>query len=311
MATFSEEDCEKLIELIRQYPPIYNAQLDSYRDENLKDNIWTNIAERINKKDLECRKKWKLIRDSYNRYKRKQKHSTGSAAPAKNSKWQFYERLRFLEKIPLERQSSTSVIEQISNTSSEGGHEDPPLEVTDESVHNTPSRESGPIPGTSTSAPEKSVSLSKSCEKTTKNRIKRNRQDDDLIKYLKERHEKRNSELRLLESQIQQPDDDISTFTKHIEMTLRKLTAHSRAMAKNEIFGIVSKYEIGDIERESERPYTSSSYNSYSPISVASSQHQTQIELIDLSLGQFKNISGEPVQNILNDEFEQNNFHDV
>lgn len=49
MTAFSDEECEKLIELIRQHPPIYNAQLDSYKDENLKDNIWTKIAESINK----------------------------------------------------------------------------------------------------------------------------------------------------------------------------------------------------------------------------------------------------------------------
>ncbi|KAF5283967.1 hypothetical protein FQR65_LT13659 [Abscondita terminalis] len=141
MTNFSHEDCEKLIELIRQHPPIYNAQLDSYRDENLKDNIWTSIAESINKTGLECRKKWKLIRDSYNRYKRKQKHSTGSAAPPKNSKWQFYDRLRFLENIPSERQSSTSIIEQDTNTFSEVVHEETPPEVPDEPAHNTSSRE--------------------------------------------------------------------------------------------------------------------------------------------------------------------------
>lgn len=47
--SFCDEDCETLIELIRQHPPLYNAQLDSYRDENLKDNIWKSIAESINK----------------------------------------------------------------------------------------------------------------------------------------------------------------------------------------------------------------------------------------------------------------------
>lgn len=49
MTAFSDEDCEKLIELIRQHPSIYDPKLDSYRDENLKDNIWINIAGKINK----------------------------------------------------------------------------------------------------------------------------------------------------------------------------------------------------------------------------------------------------------------------
>lgn len=46
---------------------------------------------------------------------------------------------------------------------------------------------------------------------------------------MKDRQENRN---RQLESLSQESVDDISTFTKHIEMMLRKLSARSRAMAK-------------------------------------------------------------------------------
>ncbi|KAJ8728928.1 hypothetical protein PYW07_006624 [Mythimna separata] len=258
MNTFSDEACETLIELIRQHPPIYDARLDSYRNENLKDNIWMSIAESINKTDSECRKKWKLIRDSYNRYKRKQKSSTGSAAPAKNSKWQFYERLRFLENTSSERpsstsvdqeqQSSTSVVQEVTNTSSEVGHEDTPSVAADASVHNTISRELvEPVPGTSTQ--ERSIPQSKSSEKSTSKNTKRKRQkEDEFIKFMKDRHESRNSTLESLKCQGRESFDDISTFTKHIETMLRKLSARSRAMAKTEIFNIISKYEIGDID---------------------------------------------------------------
>ncbi|XP_039276093.1 transcription factor Adf-1-like [Nilaparvata lugens] len=315
--SFSDEDCENLIELIRQHPPLYNAQLDSYRDEHLKDNIWKSIAESINKTDSECRKKWKLIRDSYNRYKRKQKQSTGSAAPAKNSKWQFYERLRFLENTPSERQSCTSVEQEqqssasvekeVTNTSPGVEHEDTPHEAADTSVHNstlnTPSNE---LPGTSKSTQERSnIPLSNISEKSTAKNTKRKRQkEDEFIKFMKDRQENRNRQLELLKSQ--DPVDDISTFTKHIEMMLRKLSPHSRAMAKTEIFNIVSKYEIGDIEGQTERPYTSSyisnsSYNSYSPISAASSEHQTQTGLTNISSEPFLINYGEIDQNNINE----------
>lgn len=49
MTSFSDEDTDKFIEMIRQHPALYNAQLDLYRDENLKDNIWKSIAEVVNK----------------------------------------------------------------------------------------------------------------------------------------------------------------------------------------------------------------------------------------------------------------------
>lgn len=155
---------------------------------------------------------------------------------------------------------------------------------------------------------------------------------------MKDRQENRN---RQLESLSQESVDDISTFTKHIEMMLRKLSTRSRAMAKSEIFNIVSKYEITDIESQTERPYTSSpyhshfptiaalsgpqaqsdssrqlsynsnsSYNSYSPISAASSEHQTQTGLIDLTSRQLPNISGEPFQSNYG-EIDQNNFDEL
>lgn len=156
---------------------------------------------------------------------------------------------------------------------------------------------------------------------------------------MKDRQENRNRQLESLKSQ--ESVDDISTFTKHIEMMLRKLSARSRAMAKTEIFNIVSKYEITDIESQTERPYTSSpynshfptiaalsgpqaqsdssrqlsynsnsSYNSYSPISAASSEHQTQTGLIDLTSRQLPNISGEPFQSNYG-EIDQNNFDEL
>lgn len=255
--------------------------------------------------DSECRKKWKLIRDSYNRHKRKQKQSTGSAAPA-NSKWQFYERLRFLENTPLERQSCTSVEQEqqssasvekeVTNTSPGVEHEDTPHEAADTSVHNTPSKE---LPGTSKSTQERSnIPLSNSSEKPTAKNTKRKRQkEDEFIKFMKDRQENRNRQLESLKSQ--ESVDDISTFTKHIEMMLRKLSARSRAMAKTDIFSIISKYEIADIDGQSERPFTSSSYKSYSPISATSSEHQTQSELYGLSSHQ---LPSEPFQSNLSDE---------
>lgn len=157
---------------------------------------------------------------------------------------------------------------------------------------------------------------------------------------MKDRHESRNSTLESLKCQGQESFDDISTFTKHIETMLRKLSARSRAMAKTEIFNIIAKYEIGDIDEQGERPYTSysysptsagssghqtqsdlsrrqlpctstSSYNTYSPISVASTEHQLQSELIDLTSRQLPNISREPFRSIFHDEYDQNNLDDL
>lgn len=57
----------------------------------------------------ECKKRWKHIRDSYNRCKRKNKLPTGSSASSKTTKWMMFERIRFLDNIPIERPSISTV----------------------------------------------------------------------------------------------------------------------------------------------------------------------------------------------------------
>lgn len=246
--------------------------------------------------------------------------------------------MRFLENTPSDRQSSTSVdpeqqsstsvVQEVTNTSSEVVQEDTPPVAADASVHNTILRELvEPVPGTSTQ--ERSIPQSKSSEKSTIKNTKRKRQkEDEFIKFMKDRHESRNSTLESLKCQGQESFDDISTFTKHIETMLRKLSARSRAMAKSEIFNIISKYEIGDIDGQGEQdghqtpsdlsrrqlPCTStSSYNTstYSPISVASTEHQSQSELIDLTSRQLPNISSQPFRSIFHDEYDQDNLDDL
>lgn len=57
----------------------------------------------------DCNKRWKYIRDSYNKCKHKNKLPTGSSASFKTTKWMLYERLRFLKKKPTERASVATV----------------------------------------------------------------------------------------------------------------------------------------------------------------------------------------------------------
>lgn len=68
----------------------------------------------------DCKKRWKYIRDSYNRCKRKNKLPTGSSAALKSTKWMLFERLRFLEKIPTER-ASVATVQNENNIDEESG----------------------------------------------------------------------------------------------------------------------------------------------------------------------------------------------
>ena len=49
---FSQEKYEKLIELVRQRPALYNCQLRQYKDQQLHRNMWRTIAHEMGETEL-------------------------------------------------------------------------------------------------------------------------------------------------------------------------------------------------------------------------------------------------------------------
>lgn len=90
---FSEEDEEKLIELVKSNPCIYDVASHEYRDRFLKIKSWNDIAKNMSKSLDNCKKKWKNIKDQYERSRKKL--PTGSGASSNHVK--RMELLSFLE----------------------------------------------------------------------------------------------------------------------------------------------------------------------------------------------------------------------
>ncbi|GFR83512.1 hypothetical protein ElyMa_005977000 [Elysia marginata] len=49
---FPHKTYEKLIDLVRERPALYNCQLTEYKDHQLQKNIWKNIAEEMGLEDM-------------------------------------------------------------------------------------------------------------------------------------------------------------------------------------------------------------------------------------------------------------------
>lgn len=81
---FDEEEEEKLIELVKLYPCIYDVSSHDYKDRNLKNKSWNEIAGNLSKNVIVCKKKWKNIRDFYGRTKKSL--PTGSGANPSQAK---------------------------------------------------------------------------------------------------------------------------------------------------------------------------------------------------------------------------------
>lgn len=76
--SFNEEEEEKLIEFIKSLPCIYDVSSHQYKDRGLKNKSWDEIAKNMSKKVSDCKKKWKNIKDYYDRSKKKMPTGSGT-----------------------------------------------------------------------------------------------------------------------------------------------------------------------------------------------------------------------------------------
>ncbi|RXG70986.1 hypothetical protein Avbf_02729, partial [Armadillidium vulgare] len=58
---------ETIIEEVKKYPCLWNKSLDSYRNQNARDNAWKMVSGALNTPDIDVRKKWASLRDCFRR----------------------------------------------------------------------------------------------------------------------------------------------------------------------------------------------------------------------------------------------------
>ncbi|KAL1506083.1 hypothetical protein ABEB36_005513 [Hypothenemus hampei] len=70
---FSEEEDERLIDLIAANPSIWNFTDVGYKNQNKKDSVWDDIGKIMNRNALSCKARWKNIRDYYRKQRKQRK----------------------------------------------------------------------------------------------------------------------------------------------------------------------------------------------------------------------------------------------
>lgn len=78
--SFSAEDEEKLIELVKGNPLLYSPSNPEYKDKVLRGKAWDGIGKSLSKSSEECKKKWKNIKDQYDRTRKKVPTGSGNSA---------------------------------------------------------------------------------------------------------------------------------------------------------------------------------------------------------------------------------------
>ncbi|XP_050515031.1 transcription factor Adf-1-like [Diabrotica virgifera virgifera] len=107
---------EKLIELVKKYPILYDLSHEDYKNIRKKDKIWDEIGQEMKECREELKRRWRSLRDSYVRYLRVIKTRTEQGA--QNKTWQWAESMKMFQPILLFAKTSSNVPEVATNVES-------------------------------------------------------------------------------------------------------------------------------------------------------------------------------------------------
>ena len=110
---------ESLIDLVWQYPALWDKQDIMYKDSSYKEAKWKEIAEILHLTKEEVIRKWKSLRDTYVRHKNN-KSKSGDGLSQCKPKWKYYDIMSFIDITLLKQRYVpiyliTSYLQQIPN----------------------------------------------------------------------------------------------------------------------------------------------------------------------------------------------------
>ncbi|XP_055057393.2 uncharacterized protein [Misgurnus anguillicaudatus] len=97
---------EKLIIAVCGHPDIYDTTSYFYRDRNKKDLAWKKVSEEVGQSAEMCRKKWKGLRDTYLKERKKEMEKRSGSAAGSGKKWKYSAVLSFLDPFVSPRETS-------------------------------------------------------------------------------------------------------------------------------------------------------------------------------------------------------------
>ncbi|XP_028304511.1 transcription factor Adf-1-like [Gouania willdenowi] len=124
---------DKLIVAVCDHPELYNTASYWYRDRTKKDLAWRTIGEAVGLAADLCRKRWKGLRDTYLKEKRKcqEKRSGSAAGPSK--RWKYSAVMSFLDPFISPRDTSSNMVQGVEeDRAAEYGHPSETGEVNNE-----------------------------------------------------------------------------------------------------------------------------------------------------------------------------------
>ncbi|KAG5890208.1 hypothetical protein JTB14_028750 [Gonioctena quinquepunctata] len=113
--TMNQTDIDRaLIALVKKTTSIWDRNCNTYPNKQLKNQLWENIAGKLNMKSNACQLKWKALREKYIRQKIKFQQE--------GEKWELLDDMSFLDKVIQYRKKLTDDIQYQKPTNFENQH---------------------------------------------------------------------------------------------------------------------------------------------------------------------------------------------
>lgn len=100
------EDDVKFMEIIREFPTVYNRSLKEFKDRNKKSNCWKAIAEKVGQPIDQVKRRYESIRTQFGKYLKSRKGRSGCGTGDIIPLDPKYEHLRWLSNYIVSRASS-------------------------------------------------------------------------------------------------------------------------------------------------------------------------------------------------------------
>uniref|UniRef100_A0A8C1V1U2 Transcription factor Adf-1 n=1 Tax=Cyprinus carpio TaxID=7962 RepID=A0A8C1V1U2_CYPCA len=110
---------DKVIIAVCGYPELYDTSSYFHRNRNKKDLAWKKVSE-----EEVCRKKWKSLRDTYLKERRKETEKRSGSAAGSGKKWKYSAVLSFLDPFVSPRETSGNM-EREDEENQAAGYEHP------------------------------------------------------------------------------------------------------------------------------------------------------------------------------------------
>ncbi|XP_014056209.1 uncharacterized protein [Salmo salar] len=109
---------EIIIFAVSSKPCLFDTTADSYRDINTKNAVWRQVSTIVGLPEEDCRRKWRVLRDRYQRERRAEKEERSGSAASGQQPWHFCHILSFLDPFIVPMATSGNCTARPSTTSS-------------------------------------------------------------------------------------------------------------------------------------------------------------------------------------------------